>query len=248
MNKHCSIWLGWDPREADAYAVARHSIRRHLTQPIPIRGVVLDDLVDDGLYTRETYRDYNGSAYYDPISGAPMSTQHAIARFLVPTLWGHGYALFADGDILARMNLARLFDEADSSKAVQVVKHDYAPPPGTKMDGQEQTRYARKNWSSVMLFNCEHPANQELTVQLINAVPGRDLHRFCWLKDEEIGALDPAWNFLVGHTDASVDPKLVHFTEGGPWFDAYRDVPFADEWRAERSLWLNDEILAPLAA
>jgi hypothetical protein len=86
MNKHCSIWLGWDPREADAYAVARHSIRRHLTQPIPIRGVVLDDLVDDGLYTRETYRDYNGSAYYDPISGAPMSTQHAIARFLVPTL------------------------------------------------------------------------------------------------------------------------------------------------------------------
>jgi lipopolysaccharide biosynthesis glycosyltransferase len=172
-----------------------------------------------------------------------MATEFAISRFLTPILARRGWALFMDCDILARVDVNELFDQADPSKAVMCVKHVHQPPEGIKMDGQLQTLYARKNWSSVMLFNCEHPANRMLSVALINAVPGRDLHRFMWLKDDEIGALDPSWNFLVGHTDASVDPKLVHFTEGGPWFEAYRDVPYAGEWFRERSLWLNDEIL-----
>lgn len=105
------------------------------------------------------------------------------------------------------------------------------------MDGQEQTRYARKNWSSVMLFNLAHTSNQNLTVDLVNSVPGRDLHRFCWLQDDEIGELEPEWNFLVGHTDPSINPKIVHFTEGTPNLPGYENVPFADEWMMERNRW-----------
>jgi hypothetical protein len=99
------------------------------------------------------------------------------------------------------------------------------------MDAQAQVRYARKNWSSVMLFNLDHPANWTLTVELINKVPGRDLHRFCWLDDKYIGELDVKWNWLVGHSDPTINPSIVHFTEGGPWFADYCDVPYAEEWR-----------------
>jgi hypothetical protein len=100
------------------------------------------------------------------------------------------------------------------------------------MDGQIQTAYARKNWSSVCVFNCDHPANRALTVDLVNTLPGRDLHRFCWLADNEIGALDPKWNWLAGHSDAAIDPAIVHFTDGVPSMPGYEDAPFADEWFA----------------
>jgi len=106
-----------------------------------------------------------------------------------------------------------------------------------KMDNQIQTRYARKNWSSVMMFNLDHPGNRRLNPHLVNSLPGRDLHRMCWLDDDEIGALGPEWNFLVGHTDPSVDPKIVHFTDGTPCMPGYENVPFADEWRGERNRW-----------
>jgi hypothetical protein len=98
------------------------------------------------------------------------------------------------------------------------------------MDGQEQTSYPRKNWSSVMAINVDHPANDALDIEFVNVKPGRDLHRFCWLDDNDIGALPPTWNHLVGHTEEVCDPKIVHFTDGGPWFDAFRNVPYADEW------------------
>ena len=240
-----SIFIGFDPREAEAFAVCRHSLRR-LSGDIPVRAIALDDMRKGGLYWRPTER--RDGRLWDTISGAPMSTEFAISRFLTPILAKRGWALFMDSDILAMADINELFDQADPSKAVMCVQHKHEPPEGVKMDGQLQVLYARKNWSSVMLFNCEHPANQALTVQLINTVPGRDLHRFSWLRDDEIGALDPAWNFLVGHTDPAVNAKLVHFTEGGPWFEGYENVPYADEWRAERSAWLNDELLIPIAA
>lgn len=236
MHKSLQIFVGYDPREAEAYSVARESIRARSTQPVKIRGVVLDDLKAKGLYRRPTER--RNEKLWDSISEAPMSTEFAISRFLVPHLAGsQGWAVFLDCDVFCRTNLVRILDHADPAKAVMVVKHDYAPSSTVKMDGQEQTRYARKNWSSVMLFNLEHVSNVNLTVDLINSVPGRDLHRFCWLKDDEIGELPPEWNFLVGHTDPSINPKIVHFTEGGPWLPGYENVPFADEWRGERNRW-----------
>ncbi len=235
-----SIWVGWDPREAAAFAVAKSSIQKYLTRPIPVYGLVLNDLVRRGLYMRPT--EIRPSAadrpvMWDVISDAPMSTQHANARFLVPHLAGHGWALFMDGDMLVRDNLARVFEGLDSSKAVYCVKHRYEPPPGIKMDGQEQTRYARKNWSSFLIFNCDHEANRKLTVPMVNAVPGRDLHRFCWLNDDEIGELGPEYNFLVGHSSLSVEPRVVHFTEGLPDMAGYENVEYADEWRSERDEW-----------
>ena len=232
-----SVWIGYDPREAEAFAVARHSIRR-LSGNVPVYPLVLEDLREAGLYKRPTSK--RDGKLYDAISEHPMATEFAISRFLVPRL-ARGWAVFMDCDVLARADIAQLFAEADDKYAVMCVKHDHKPKDGVKMDGQAQTRYQRKNWSSVMLFNCDHPSNKKLTVDMINTVPGRDLHALRWLKDDEIGALDGAWNFLVGHSDPSIDPSIVHFTEGGPWFDGYGDVAYADEWRAERSLWLMQD-------
>ncbi len=230
-----SIWVGFDPREADAFAVARHSINRHLITPIPVRGVVLTDLRTGGLYSRPTSR--RDGRLWDDISDAPMSTEFACSRFLVPKLAKSGWALFIDADMLVRRDLLALFKAADPDKAVMVVKHDHQPTAMTKMDNQTQTVYPRKNWSSVMLFNCDHPSNQKLTTELVNSVPGRDLHAFCWLKDDEIGALDARWNYLVGHSDQTIDPAIVHYTDGTPAMAGYEDCEYADEWRAELERW-----------
>lgn len=238
--KKLSIWIGFDPREADAFAVCRHSIRRNCALPIPVRGLLLARLQRDGLYRRPI--EHRASAadrpvMWDTISDAPMSTEHAVARFLVPHLAGSGWAMFCDGDIFARGNVGRIFDRLDPRYAVYCVKHRYSPPAGIKMDGQAQTQYARKNWSSVMIFNCDHPAMARLTVDMVNTLPGRDLHRLCWLDDAAIGELDPRWNFLVGHNDPAIDPVMVHFTEGTPSMRGYENAPFADEWRALREAW-----------
>lgn len=233
----CSIWIGFDPREAAAFAVARHSISRRMTVRFPIRGVVLPDLQARGLYTRPI--ELRDGIMWDTISDAPMSTQHACARFLVPHLAGDGWALFCDGDVLALSNLTRIFDGLDPAKAIYCVQHRHEPAGDDKMDGQKQTRYVRKNWSSVMIWNVRHDANKVLTPDVVNSVAGRDLHRFFWLDDELIGELDPAWNFLVGVSDPTINPKIAHFTEGCPDMPGYEDVPFADEWRAELAHWAS---------
>ena len=228
------LFIGWDPRQMAAYVVAHFSAGA-AGSGVDIERLALAPLVRRGLYTRPTrYQGEDGSpGYWDVISDAPMSTGHAISRFLVPTLAGFkGWALFTDGDVLFRRSVRDLFALADSRFAIQVVQHDYAPLESAKMDGQQQTRYFRKNWSSVMLFNCEHPANAALTPDLVNAVPGRDLHRFCWLEDRLIGSLPQEGNFLVGHTPATIDPAIVHFTEGVPDTPGYEHCLYADEWYA----------------
>jgi hypothetical protein len=228
-----SICIGYDSRESEAYDVASFSIDVH-GPGIPQRAVRLDNLRRQGLYTRPTT--LLDGRLWDDISEAPMSTEFAISRFLTPHLAVNGWALFADCDILVRRDLDRLFALADSAFAVMCVKHDHRPVEGVKMDGQAQTTYARKNWSSVMLFNCDHPANYALTVDLVNTAPGRDLHRFCWLNDNLVGALPSEWNYLVGSTrlPAGVEPHIVHFTAGGPWFPGFEGVEYAEEWRAMR--------------
>lgn len=236
-----SIFIGFDRRHAVAHAVCRHSVERRLTRPVPVRGVVLDDLREMGLYRRPTEtREHD--QLWDVISDAPMSTEFAISRFLTPHLAGVGVAVFMDCDILARVNLGKLFAEFDPQYAVMCVKHQHTPVETLKMDGQAQTVYPRKNWSSVMVFNCDHPANAALTVNLINGVPGRDLHGFCWLKDEHIGELSPRWNYLVGHTklyqahDAD-SPALVHWTDGYPLLKGYEKAEYAQEFHAELTSW-----------
>jgi hypothetical protein len=231
-----SIWLGYDTKETTAFAVARYSIRKY-DRYIPIKGLVLDHLQRNGLYYREhewRMDDDGVKRRYDVISNAPMSTEFSISRFLVPLLAKTGWALFADGDILVRGNIHQLFALGDANKAVMCVKHTYKQSKGYKKDKQLQTIYPRKNWSSVMLFNCDHPLNQKLTVEYINQLPGRELHRFCWLQDEDIGELPPEWNYCVGHTELNREPMLVHFTDGLPDLPGYEDQDYAEEWRAMR--------------
>lgn len=238
-GKH-AFYIGFDPREAAAFAVTKHSLKRHLITPVPVHGLVLSELRAKGLYTRPTERS-NGRlidvlskrADYD---GA-ISTEFAVSRFLTPHLAGSGWAIFMDSDMLVRSNVERLFKLLDPSKAVMVVKHDHQPTEGIKMDHQIQTRYLRKNWSSLCAFNADHPANAKLTIELINSAPGRDLHAFTWLEDKDIGDLDCSWNWLVGHSDPEVIPDVAHFTDGIPTMSGYEDCDFADEWRAELEMW-----------
>lgn len=242
MTVRKSIWIGRDRREETAFQVARGSLLRHLTQPIPVHALELAALKAYGLYMRPT--SHKDGRMIDELSIRPdydgsVSTEHANARFLVPYLAKSGLAMFTDGDVLFRADVARAFEGLDRSKAVHCVKHDHAPHNTTKMDGQLQTRYARKNWSSVVIFDCDHPANKGLTLELINERPGRDLHAFCWLEDDQIGSLDQSWNFLVGHTSPEVVPDIVHFTNGTPDMPGYGDVPFAPEWWRERDILLG---------
>jgi hypothetical protein len=224
------IFLGWDVREMRAWNVAQMSLKMHASTEVHISRLALSELRNSGLYRRPT--DERDGKLWDVISDAPMSTGHAISRFLVPHLCGYyGWALFTDGDVLFRDDVAKLFALADDQYAVQVVHHQHAPVDTVKKGGHVQTAYPRKNWSSVMLFNCGHPANLALTVELVNTVPGRDLHRFCWLEDAQIGALPARWNLLVGHSAYDQSAALVHFTEGVPDVPGYEHVPYADEWR-----------------
>lgn len=228
------VFIGWDAAQMRASAVAEASAQGKASRWLDVRRVALPELVAAGLYARPTrYPEPGRPSYHDEISEAPMSTGHAIARFLVPTLCGHeGWALFTDGDVLFRHDVLELFALADERLAVMVVKHEPIAGGGIKMTGAEQTRYARKNWSSVMLFNCGHRANRALDVGLVNRAPGRDLHRFCWLDDGLIGSLPAGWNHLVGTSAPDPDPALVHFTEGIPDMPGYEHCPWSDEWYA----------------
>ena len=132
--------------------------------------------------------------------------------------------------MLALDDMNKLFELADDKYALMCVKHDYTPSETMKMDGQQQTIYPRKNWSSVVLWNCAHPSNSVVTPELVNTESGMYMHRFMWLKDEEIGEIPYQWNYLVGWYQ-SKDPKLVHYTEGGPWFEEYRSCEYSKEWK-----------------
>jgi hypothetical protein len=189
---------------------------------IPLK---VDDLRARGLYQRDK----------DPLA----STEFTYSRFLTPALAGYsGWALFCDSDFLWLGDIAGLLDYTRTpAKAVFCVQHDYQPKDAVKMDGAVQTAYPRKNWSSLMLFNCEHPSVRRLTPDIVNRETGAYLHRMQWVGDDEIGVLPVEWNWLEGWNEkpAHGTPKAVHFTRGGPWFENWQDVDYGDLWRAERA-------------
>jgi lipopolysaccharide biosynthesis glycosyltransferase len=221
------VYVGYDTREDIAYQVCKHSITTK--QPAAeIRPLKQQELRDAGWYTRPK----------DKLA----STEFTFTRFLIPELMNFkGWAVFMDCDMILTTDIKELFDQADDKYAVMCVQHDYTPKEGTKMDGQKQTIYPRKNWSSVMLFNCGHPSNAKLTQDMVNdpEINGAYLHRFSWLKDEEVGELEHTWNYLVGVYDDIETPKLIHYTEGGPWFENYRDCEFNELWKHELQEMMN---------
>lgn len=227
------VFVGYDSREQRAYDVAVNSLKRNSRQSLSITPINSETLQRQGLLRRPV--DARGGLYDIP-SQAPQSTQFAISRFLTPILAQDGLALFMDCDVVVLDDIMKLFDLAQSKYAVQVVKHEHKPPPGIKMDGAIQTAYARKNWSSVMLFNCKHPANKRLTLDAVNHWPGRDLHAFAWLHDDEIGELPMEWNWLVGVQPKPEKPCIAHFTLGGPWFDDWAPAEHDEIWLQEAEL------------
>ena len=221
------IFIGYDPREHDAWKVAEYSIQRHTTVAVDIKPIRERTLRAAGAYTRETK--VAGNQRYDVISDAPCATEFSIARFFLPFVAGpSGWAMFVDCDFLFRVDIARMFEEIDPTKALMCVKHVHLPKFDRKMDNQKQTQYSRKNWSSLFLMNLDHPSNKRLDLKVLNSFPGWALHNFCWLADSEIGALDPAWNWIQGVSSEDIEPKAVHFSEMAPWFG--HDCRYGDDW------------------
>jgi lipopolysaccharide biosynthesis glycosyltransferase len=189
-------------------------------------------------------KDLRNLGWYSRPVDALASTEFTFTRFLIPELMKHnGWALFCDCDIIFLDDVKHLFDQADEKYAVMCVKHDYTPVEGIKMDGQKQTIYPRKNWSSVVLWNCGHPSNKRVNKQMVNDLDltGAYFHRFSWLNDNEIGELKPEWNWLVGWHQEPKDgrPKAIHYTEGGPWFENYRNCEYSKEWKKELMDMMN---------
>ena len=212
------IFIGWDSREEDAYKVCVHTIKKHASKDVEIVPLKRDELIEQGLYTRD--------------EGGNVSTEFAYTRFLTPHLTDYkGWALFIDCDFLFTRDVAELFSLADPQYAVMCVQHDYTPSAAIKMDGQKQVAYPRKNWSSCVLWNCGHPANAIITPDIVNTETGAFLHRFQWLSDNLIGELPLEWNWLEGEYEKPDKiPAVIHYTNGGAWFKECQDVDYAQEW------------------
>mgnify|MGYP003332367875 FL=1 len=213
-----NVYIGYDPNETVAYHVLAHSILRRASIPVSIAPLMLSQLA--GVLTRERH--------------ALQSTDFSFSRFLTPYLAGYaGWSLFMDCDMLMLGDVADLWALRDDRFPVMCVKHDYRPVEDTKFLGQIQTKYEKKNWSSVMLFN--NAKCRQLTPEVVAKETGLFLHQFKWLEsDSEIGEIPNAWNYLVGEPIPRPErPQLVHYTLGGPYFEKYADCEFADDWRAE---------------
>jgi lipopolysaccharide biosynthesis glycosyltransferase len=217
--KPIPIFIGYDPREAVAYHTCANSIIRHASKPVAIIPLALN-LFED--YT-ETHTD--------------GSNQFIYSRFLVPHLMDYtGHAIFIDGDMIVRSDIAELWQWRHKQYDVQVVKHNYETRMTEKYLGAKNENYPRKNWSSVIIWNCESPANKRLTPEFVQRSTGAELHRFTWIRDEQIGDLPAEWNWLPDEYGPNINADLLHYTLGAPCFHDFATTPMADEWHRERML------------
>lgn len=217
--KAIPVYVGYDPREAIAYHTCVNSIIRNSSRPVAIVPVALNLFKE---YT-ETHTDGSNHFIY--------------TRFLVPYLQEYtGHAIFIDGDMIVRGDIAELWDMRDASKDVQVVKHDYQTRMPIKYLGAKNENYPRKNWSSVILWNCASFPNRKLTPDFVQQSTGSFLHRFAWLDDARIGELPREWNWLPDEYGPNADAKLLHYTLGTPCFQEFADTPQGNEWHRERIL------------
>lgn len=208
-----NLFVGFDPREAVAYHVFCNSIIQNTSVPVQITPLVLSQLQE----FNERHDDRSNDFVY--------------SRFLTPYLSDFkGWAIFADGDMVCQGDLKELIDMADPSKAVMVVKHDYQTKATQKYLGNINENYPRKNWSSVILWNCDHPKHKILTPDFVSKQTGKFLHRFSWLDDQDIGELPLEWNWLASEYRVNREAKLIHFTLGTPCFKDYKNSDMADIW------------------
>lgn len=212
------IFIGYDSKESAAYHVLASSILRRATVPVSIVPLTRQSVA--GIYTRQR--------------GPTEATEFSMTRFLVPYLSGYqGLSLFMDCDMVCRVDIADVLRdiEAGPDKAVWCCQHDYVPKGLRKFDGNEQTKYPRKNWSSFMVFN--NAKCQALTPAYVNSATGLELHRMLWTSDDQIGALPLSWNWLVGEYEPNHSAQVFHYTLGTPCFEDYADCDHADLWWQE---------------
>ena len=215
--KPIPIFIGYDPREAIAYHTCANSIIRQSSKPVAIIPLALN-LFND--YT-ETHTD--------------GSNQFIYSRFLVPHLMDYqGHAIFIDGDMIVRGDITELWNLASPYMDVQVVKHDYKTRMPVKYLGAKNENYPRKNWSSVIIWNCNSWTNRRLTPDWIENATGAELHRFTWITDDRIGELPKEWNWLPDEYGPNSNAKLLHYTLGTPCFHEFATTPQGDEWHRER--------------
>jgi len=247
-----TVYIGYDPKERVAYEVLKFTIERISVDNIRVIPITLDILRLMNMYWREHKED--GNQKIDLVDGRPFSTEFSFSRFLVPALnMYEGWALYMDCDMLVRTDINEIYEEYNLDYyPVYCVKHKYEPTDKVKMDKQVQLAYPRKNWSSLMLWNCSHPKNKELTVEKVNTMPGSWLHQFEWIgdKDSDIGGIDEEWNWLDNHSSSDIKPKNVHFTTGGPWFKDWNcgrhaDGYYASEWNQEYTYLVGKGIIEP---
>lgn len=213
------IFIGYDPREAIAFHTCVNSIIRHASKPVTIHPLALNTI--DGY--NETHTD--------------GSNQFIYSRFLVPWLMSwKGKAIFMDGDMVVTDDIHTMVSGLDLYPAVHVAKHNYKPKDETKYLGARQTDYPRKNWSSVIVWNCGHFAHRKLTPEFVQNSTGEYLHRFLWLEDDQIGGLSMDWNWLPDEYGENTDAKLLHWTCGTPCFHEYAQATQASVWHKERQL------------
>lgn len=208
------VFIGFDERETAAFHVLCHSIHQHASQPVSITPIMLSQLKD--VYKRER----------NPL----QSTDFSFSRFLAPYLANYqGWGIFMDCDMLVTRDIAELWNLRDERYAVMCVKHDHQPKEDTKFLDAVQTKYQKKNWSSVMLFN--NAQCKALTPEYVNSASGLELHQFKWLENDDlIGEIPPSWNHLVGYNTPNPEAALIHYTLGGPYFHEYADCEHADIW------------------
>jgi hypothetical protein len=167
-----SLVVGFDQREAVAYHTFCQSVLEKSSLPVQFTPLAENTLAG----YKETHTDGSNRFIY--------------SRFLTPYLSDYsGWALFADGDMVCQADIAELWALRDPAKAVQVVQHDYQTKANVKYLGNRNENYPRKNWSSVILWNCAHEAHRVLTPEFIQRMPGSYLHRFSWLDDSLVGEL-----------------------------------------------------------
>lgn len=217
------IFIGFDERETVAWHVLTHSILARASQPVSFVPLALHNL------GKLMWREKN------PL----QSTDFSFSRFLTPYLSEYqGWSLFMDCDMLVLDDIAKLWALRDERYAVMCVKHDHKPVETVKFLGAPQTPYAKKNWSSVMLFN--NAKCRALTTEYVNTASGLELHQFKWLDDEAlIGGIPERWNHLVGYSEPDAEAANAHFTLGGPYFNEYKQCEFSDDWSAEKIAMLR---------
>jgi lipopolysaccharide biosynthesis glycosyltransferase len=211
------VFIGYDPREAIAYHVCANSIIRKATVPVGLNPLALNLM----LGYKEQHNDGSNHFIY--------------SRFLVPHLMNYqGWALFIDGDMILRDDISELWNLRDETKAVMVVKHDYKTRMPVKYLGAKNEDYPRKNWSSVILWNCGHALNRKITPEFVQNATGAQLHRFTWIPDDQVGELPIEWNWLPDEFGENKNAKLLHYTLGTPCFNDFATSPMSDEWHRER--------------